>query len=82
MLLDAKIIVPLRYSEWVANLVPIKKKSGEIRIFVEFKNLNKCSLKDNYPLPKMYHILQSVVGEKKMSMLNGYSRYNQISVME
>ena len=29
-LLDAKIIVPLRYSEWVANLVPVRKKNGEI----------------------------------------------------
>jgi hypothetical protein len=27
-LLDAQIIVPLRYSEWVANLVPVRKKSG------------------------------------------------------
>jgi hypothetical protein len=25
---DSKIIVPLRYSDWVANLVPVKKKSG------------------------------------------------------
>jgi hypothetical protein len=25
-LLNAKIIVPLRYSEWVANLVPVKKR--------------------------------------------------------
>jgi hypothetical protein len=27
-LLDAQIIVPLRYFEWVANLVPVRKKSG------------------------------------------------------
>ena len=27
-LLDAKIIVPLRYSSWVANLVPVRKKNG------------------------------------------------------
>jgi hypothetical protein len=26
-LIDAKIIVPLRYSEWVTNLVPVRKKS-------------------------------------------------------
>ena len=32
-LLDAKIIVPLRYSSWVANLVPVRKKNGEIRLF-------------------------------------------------
>jgi ribonuclease HI len=39
-LLDARIIVPLRYSEWVANLVPVRKKSGEIRLCVDFRNLN------------------------------------------
>jgi hypothetical protein len=57
-LLDAKIIVPLRYSNWVANLVPVRKKNGEIRLCVDFRNLNKSSLKDNYPLPKMDHVLE------------------------
>jgi hypothetical protein len=36
-LLQAQIIVPLRYSEWVANLVPVRKKNGEIRLCVDFK---------------------------------------------
>jgi hypothetical protein len=39
-LMDAKIIVPLRYSKWVANLVPVRKKNGEIRLCVDFRNLN------------------------------------------
>jgi len=65
-LLDAKIILPLRYSKWVANLVPVRKKSGEIRVCVDFRNLNKSSLKDNYPLPKMDHILEKVVEENRM----------------
>jgi hypothetical protein len=60
-LLDAQIIVPLRYSEWVANLVPVRKKSGEIRLCVDFRNLNRSSKKDNYPLQKMEHILQRVI---------------------
>ena len=59
-LLDAKIIVPLRYSDSVANLVPVRKKNGEIRLCVDFRNLNRDSLKDNYPLPKMDHVLQKV----------------------
>jgi hypothetical protein len=42
-LLQAQIIVPLRYSEWVANLVPVRKKSGEIRLCVDFRNLNRSS---------------------------------------
>ena len=48
-LFHAKIIVTLRFSKWVANLVPVRKKNGEIRLCVDFRNLNKVSLNDNYP---------------------------------
>ena len=81
-LLAAKIIVPLRYSKWVANLGVVRKKNGEIRLCVDFRNLNKVSLKDNYPLPKMDHIMQRVVGASQMSLLDGYLGYNKISVHE
>jgi hypothetical protein len=65
---------------WVANFVLVRKKSGEIRLCVDFQNLNRVSLKDNYPLPKMDYILQKVVGSQKMSMLDNFSGYNQIMV--
>jgi hypothetical protein len=81
-LLDEKIIVPLRYSNWVENLVPVRKKNGEIRLCVDFWNLNRSSLKDNYPLPKMDHVLEKVVGENRMSMIDGFSGYNQIAMNE
>jgi hypothetical protein len=73
--------VPLRYSEWVANLVLVRKKSGEIRLCVNFRNLNRSSKKDNYPLPKMDHILQRVTSSSSISMINSFSGYNQISVL-
>ena len=79
-LFDAKIIVPIIFSNWLANLVPVRKKSGEIRICIDFKNLNKASLKDNYPLPNMDQILQTIVGSQRMSMLDGFLGYNQILV--
>ena len=79
-LLDAKIIVPLRYSSWVANLVLVRKKNGEIRLCVEFRNLNRSCLKDNYSLPKIDQILQRVVGAHRISMIDGFSSYNQIAV--
>ena len=75
-MLQAKIMVPLRYSKWVANIVTFWKKSGEIRLCVDFRNLNRVSLKDNYSLPKMDHILQKVVGSTKMSMMDGFFGYN------
>jgi hypothetical protein len=80
-LLEAQIIIPLRYSEWVSNLFLVRKKSGEIRLCVDFRNLNRSSRKDNYPLPNMEHILQRVTGASRISMIDGFSGYNQISVM-
>ena len=56
-LFEEKIIVSVRFSKWVENLVLVQKKSGEIRLCVDFKNLNKVSLKYNYPLLKMDYIL-------------------------
>ena len=38
-------------------------------------------MKDNYPLPKMDHILQKVVGVEIISMMDGFSGYNQIKVL-
>jgi hypothetical protein len=81
-LLDAKIIVTLSYSDWVENLVPFRKKNGEIRLCVDFQNLNRSSLKDNYPLTKMDHVLERVVGANQMSMIDGFSGYNQIAMNE
>ena len=61
-LLDAKIIFKVRHSEWVSNLVPVRKKSEEIRLCVDFRNLNHASDKDNYPILPMEQILQMVLG--------------------
>jgi hypothetical protein len=47
---------------------------------VDFKNLNKCSLKDNYPLPKMDHVLDKEVGSNRISMMDGFSCYNQVKL--
>lgn len=44
------------------------------------RNLNKVSLKDHYPLPKIDHILQRVVGASIISLLDGFSGFNQILV--
>jgi hypothetical protein len=79
-LLDAKIIVPLIFSYWVANLVPVRNKNGEIRICIDFRNLNKCPSNDNYPLSKMNHILQRVLGKKIICMIDDLFGYNQVSL--
>ena len=81
-LLDARIIFKVRHSEWVSNMVPVRKKSGEIRLCVDFRNLNRASDKDNYPVPPMEQLLQMVSGSELFSLLDGFSGYNQVLVAE
>jgi hypothetical protein len=75
-LLDANIIIPLRYYKWVANIVHVRKNNGEIILCVDFKNLNRSSKKDNYPLFKMEHIFERVIGSARISMIDDFSGYN------
>jgi len=41
-LLKAKIIFPVRHSSWFSNLVQVRKKNGDIRIYIDFRNLKKA----------------------------------------
>lgn len=79
-MLNAKIIFLVRNTCWVANLMPVRNKNGDIRLCINFINLNKTSQKDNYPVPSMEHILQSLSGSKMLSLLDGFSWYNQVLV--
>lgn len=79
-MLDAQIILPLRYSNWVANLLLVRKRNGEIKLCVDFRNLNKESLKDDYPLPKIDQLLETGLGAQRLSMLDDFSGYNKVNV--
>ena len=50
-LLEAKIIQPIDYFEWISNMVPFTKPSGDIRICTDFRDLNKACQKDDFLLP-------------------------------
>ena len=79
-LLMDKIIFPIQHTTWVANSLLVRKKSGEVWICIDFQNLNRVSLKYNYPIPSMDQILQSVSRFSLLSLLDGFSKYNQVLV--
>lgn len=54
-------------------MVPIQKINGDIRICIDFRNLNKAGEKDNFPLPTMEQTLHSVAGSELVSFLDGFS---------
>ena len=45
-LLAAGFIKPIQHPRWLSNIVPVKKKNGQIRCCVDFRNLNKACPKD------------------------------------
>jgi hypothetical protein len=79
-LLTVRIIFPVSHTQCIANLELVRKKNGDIKLCVDFRNLNKASEKDNYLVPPMEHILQCVSGSEMFSLLDGFSSYNQLLV--
>ena len=51
------------------------------RIFLDYRKLNKKSRKDHFPLPFMNQMLDRLVGCEYYYFLDGYSSYNQITII-
>ena len=77
-LLTAGFIKPIQHPKWLSNIVPVKKKNGQIRCCVDFCNLNKACPKDEFPLPNIDLLVDSIAGSSMFSFMDGYSGYNQI----
>ena len=77
-LLAAGFIKPIQHPRWLSNIVPVKKKNGQIRYFVDFRNLNRVCPKDEFPLPNMDMLIDSAAGNTMFSFMDGFSWYNQI----
>ena len=75
-LLTAGFIKPIMHPRWLSNIVPVKKKNGQIRCCVDFRNLNKACPKDEFPLPNMDMLIDSVAGHAMFSFMDGFSGYN------
>lgn len=50
-MLDVNFIYPISDSKWVSPLVVVPKKNGKWWICVDYKELNKATQKDHFPLP-------------------------------
>ena len=81
-LLAAGFIREVYHSDWLANPVLVKKKTGKWRMCVDYTGLNKACPKDHFPLPCIDQIVDSTSGCEIPSFLDGYSGYHQIMMKE
>lgn len=79
-LLKAGFIFPIDYSPWISNTIPVRKPDGRIYICIDFWDVNKSSLKDEFPLPNINMIMDSTARYALLSFMDGFSGYNQIRI--
>ena len=68
------------FLELLANTVVVKKKNGKWRVFVDFTNLNRECTKDPFPMPKIDQLVDTTYGHPRMSFLDAFQGYHQITL--
>ena len=75
-------IIRKSHSPFASNVVLVKKKNGQLRLCIDFRQLNSRTVKDNYALPRIEEILESLSGNKYFSVLDMKSGYHQVEIAE
>ena len=75
-LIEAKFIRQWRYAEWISNVVPVYKKNGKLRVCIDFRNLNKATPMDGYPMSVADLLVDAVAGHRIISFTDGNAGYN------
>jgi len=76
------IVESMPGSEWMANIVLVRKKDGNLRYCVDYRGLNAVTQKQNYPLSRIDTCLESLGNNTLYSSLDMRSGYWQVPVRE
>jgi hypothetical protein len=77
-LLSVEVIREVTYPEWLANTVMVKKANKKWRMCINFIDLNKACLKEEFPLPRIDALIDATATSEFMTLLDCYSGYHQI----
>ncbi|KAI3681416.1 hypothetical protein L6452_36211 [Arctium lappa] len=80
-LLDKGFIRPSS-SPWGAPVLFVKKKDGTFRMCIDYRELNKLTLKNRYPLPRITDLFDQLQGASYFSKIDLRSGYHQMRVRE
>ncbi|GJX68733.1 putative reverse transcriptase domain-containing protein [Tanacetum coccineum] len=71
-----------RHSPWGAPVLFVKKKDGALRKCIDYRELNKLTIKNHYPLPRIDDLFDQLQGACCFSKIDLRSRYHQLRVRE
>ena len=77
------IIIPVKFADWAAPIVPVEKRDGSVRVCGDYKlTVNKVAKTEVYPIPRINEMFASLAGGLKFSKLDLSNAYQQIQLEE
>ncbi|GJZ45132.1 putative reverse transcriptase domain-containing protein [Tanacetum coccineum] len=70
------------HSPWGAPVLFVKKKDGSFRMCIDYRELNKLTVKNRYPLPRIDDLFDQLQGSRFFSKIDLRSGYHQLRVHE
>ena len=80
-MIDKKYIRP-SVSPWGAPIIFGKKKDGTLRLFIDYRHLNKMKIKNRYPLPHIDDLFNQLHGATIFSKIDLRSGYHQVRIKD
>nr|GEY07387.1 hypothetical protein [Tanacetum cinerariifolium] len=80
--LQAKGFIRQSSSPWGASILFVKKKDGTLRMCINYRELNKLTIKNHYPLPRIDDLFEQLQGLQFFSKKDLRSGYHQLRVHE
>ena len=77
---NARFLRVVNHLGWLANVVLFPKKDGKVKMCVDFRDLNKASPKNDFPLRHIDVLVDNIAGHVLLSFMNGFLGYNQIKM--
>ena len=75
-------IIRASNSQYCSPIVLVKRKSGKFRMAVDYRELNKITLKDNYPIPHIEDQLDKLREKQYFTRLDLKDAFHQINLAE